>query len=87
MKNYSTSNELMSDDRYKTTILNAIKHTVDPANNENLDAKTFGDGLNLTIAEPSPSTITNVCGSIQCVVVLFTGRPDDFTSLRCFTPL
>jgi hypothetical protein len=83
-----------------TTILNAIKHTVDPATevvyNENPDAnfiksnkfsyaivivgeppyaETFGDSLNLTIAEPGPSTITNVCGSIQCVVVLVTGRP------------
>ncbi|CAJ2651386.1 beta-glucosidase BoGH3B-like [Trifolium pratense] len=83
-----------------TTILDAIKHTVDPATevvyNENPDAnfiksnkfsyaivivgeppyaETFGDSLNLTIAEPGPSTITNVCGSIQCVVVLVTGRP------------
>jgi hypothetical protein len=83
-----------------TTILNAIKHTVDPSTevvyNENPDAdfiksnkfsyaivivgeppyaETFGDSLNLTIAEPGPSTITNVCGSIQCVVVLITGRP------------
>jgi beta-glucosidase len=83
-----------------TTILNAIKHTVDPSTevvyNENPDAdfiksnkfsyaivvvgeppyaETFGDSLNLTIAEPGPSTITNVCGSIQCVVVLVTGRP------------
>lgn len=38
-------------------------------------AETFGDSLNLTIPEPGPSTITNVCGSIQCVVVLITGRP------------
>ncbi|XP_027330201.1 uncharacterized protein LOC113846307 [Abrus precatorius] len=38
-------------------------------------AETFGDSLNLTLAEPGPSTITNVCGSIQCVVVLITGRP------------
>ncbi|XP_061348792.1 uncharacterized protein LOC133294154 [Gastrolobium bilobum] len=83
-----------------TTILDAIKQTVDPASevvfNENPDAnfvksnkfsyaivvvgehsyaETFGDSLNLTIAEPGPSTITNVCGSIQCIVVLITGRP------------
>ncbi|KAL2316964.1 hypothetical protein Fmac_030840 [Flemingia macrophylla] len=38
-------------------------------------AETFGDSLNLTIAEPGPSTITNVCGSVQCVVILITGRP------------
>ncbi|TKY46548.1 lysosomal beta glucosidase [Spatholobus suberectus] len=31
--------------------------------------------LNLTIAEPGPSTITKVCGAIQCVVVLITGWP------------
>lgn len=83
-----------------TTILDAIKQTVDPATevvyNENPDAsfiksnkfsyaivivgekpyaETFGDSLNLTIPEPGPSTITNVCGSIRCVVVLVTGRP------------
>ncbi|KAJ1410271.1 Glycoside hydrolase, family 3, N-terminal [Sesbania bispinosa] len=70
-----------------TTILNAVKQTVDPATevvyNENPDAnfiksnkfsyaivvvgehpyaETFGDSLNLTIAEPGPSTITNVKG-------------------------
>ncbi|KAK7300355.1 hypothetical protein RJT34_11199 [Clitoria ternatea] len=38
-------------------------------------AETFGDSLNLTIAEPGPSTITNVCESIKCVVILITGRP------------
>ncbi|KAF7831601.1 Lysosomal beta glucosidase [Senna tora] len=38
-------------------------------------AETFGDSLNLTIAQPGPSTIHNVCGSIKCVVVLITGRP------------
>ncbi|KAG8376862.1 hypothetical protein BUALT_Bualt09G0108000 [Buddleja alternifolia] len=34
-----------------------------------------GDSLNLTIPEPGPSIITNVCGSVKCVVVLITGRP------------
>ncbi|KAL1348052.1 hypothetical protein HN51_024047 [Arachis hypogaea] len=83
-----------------TTILNAVKQTVDPATevvfNENPDsnfvksnkfsyaivvvgeppyAETYGDSLNLTIAEPGPSTITNVCSYIRCVVVLVTGRP------------
>ncbi|KAI7747350.1 LOW QUALITY PROTEIN: hypothetical protein M8C21_007983 [Ambrosia artemisiifolia] len=38
-------------------------------------AETFGDNSNLTIAEPGPSTIKNVCGAIKCVVVLVTGRP------------
>lgn len=38
-------------------------------------SETFGDSLNLTIPEPGPSIINNVCGSVQCVVVLVTGRP------------
>ncbi|XP_016456091.2 uncharacterized protein LOC107780083 [Nicotiana tabacum] len=38
-------------------------------------AETFGDGANLTIPEPGPSTITNVCGVVKCVVVVISGRP------------
>ncbi|XP_057805203.1 uncharacterized protein LOC131020433 [Salvia miltiorrhiza] len=38
-------------------------------------AETFGDSVNLTLPEPGPSTISNVCGSVKCVVVLVTGRP------------
>ncbi|KAI6669718.1 hypothetical protein NL676_004603 [Syzygium grande] len=39
-------------------------------------AETFGDSLNLTISEPGPSTISNVCGgSVKCVVVVISGRP------------
>ncbi|CBI24414.3 unnamed protein product, partial [Vitis vinifera] len=38
-------------------------------------AEVLGDNLNLTIPEPGPSTITNVCTSIKCVVVLISGRP------------
>ncbi|KAF3441178.1 hypothetical protein FNV43_RR15090 [Rhamnella rubrinervis] len=38
-------------------------------------AETQGDNLNLTIPEPGPSTITNVCGSVKCVVVIISGRP------------
>ncbi|KAF4388633.1 hypothetical protein G4B88_018910 [Cannabis sativa] len=38
-------------------------------------AETFGDSLNLTIPQPGPSIITNVCGSIKCVVVVISGRP------------
>ncbi|PWA92703.1 glycoside hydrolase family 3 C-terminal domain-containing protein [Artemisia annua] len=38
-------------------------------------AETFGNSVNLTIPEPGPSTIKNVCGSVKCVVVLITGRP------------
>ncbi|XAR69865.1 Glucan 1,3-beta-glucosidase [Bertholletia excelsa] len=83
-----------------TTILTAIKNTVDPTTQvvykENPDpsfvkasnfshvivvvgeptyAETFGDSQNLTILEPGPSTITNVCGVVKCVVILITGRP------------
>ncbi|OVA00873.1 Glycoside hydrolase [Macleaya cordata] len=83
-----------------TTILQAIKNTVDPTTqvvySQNPDsefiksnkfsyaivvvgeppyAETFGDSLNLTIAEPGPSTINNVCGAIKCVVVVISGRP------------
>ncbi|XP_028758113.1 uncharacterized protein LOC114717185 [Neltuma alba] len=42
---------------------------------EHTYAETYGDSLNLTIAEPGPSTINNVCESVKCIVVLITGRP------------
>ncbi|KAL4352566.1 hypothetical protein GQ457_06G017110 [Hibiscus cannabinus] len=83
-----------------TTILTAIKNTVDPSTevvyNENPDVEfvksnnfsyaivvvgehpyveTNGDSLNLTIPEPGPSTIANVCGTMKCVVVIVSGRP------------
>ncbi|KAJ0873693.1 putative glucan 1,3-beta-glucosidase [Helianthus annuus] len=35
----------------------------------------FGDSSNLTIADPGPSIITNVCGNVKCVVVIISGRP------------
>jgi hypothetical protein len=38
-------------------------------------AETAGDSLNLTIVEPGPSTILNVCGNVKCVVVIISGRP------------
>ncbi|XVF69316.1 hypothetical protein PTKIN_Ptkin11bG0071100 [Pterospermum kingtungense] len=38
-------------------------------------AETNGDSLNLTISEPGPSTIYNVCGAVKCVVVVISGRP------------
>ncbi|BBN68716.1 Glycosyl hydrolase family protein, partial [Prunus dulcis] len=38
-------------------------------------AETRGDSLNLTIPEPGPSIITNVCGAVKCVVVVVSGRP------------
>ncbi|GFZ01532.1 glycosyl hydrolase family protein [Actinidia rufa] len=37
--------------------------------------ETMGDSMNLTIPEPGPSTITNVCGFVKCVVVVISGRP------------
>ncbi|XVF06620.1 hypothetical protein REPUB_Repub06bG0065100 [Reevesia pubescens] len=83
-----------------TTILTAIKNTVDPNTNvvynenpnaefvkynsfsyaivvvgEHPYAETKGDSSNLTIPEPGPSTITNVCGTVKCVVVVVSGRP------------
>ncbi|XP_059643115.1 uncharacterized protein LOC132284980 [Cornus florida] len=83
-----------------TTILTAIKNTVDKKTKvvykENPDAdfvksnkfsyaivvvgehpyaETAGDSLNLTISDPGPSTIKNVCGAVKCVVVLISGRP------------
>ncbi|GMH23019.1 hypothetical protein Nepgr_024862 [Nepenthes gracilis] len=83
-----------------TTILEAIKSTVDPSVEvvykedpdaefvkssdfshaivvvgEHPYAETAGDSLNLTIADPGPSTITNVCGSTKCVVIIISGRP------------
>ncbi|CAN6993422.1 unnamed protein product [Brassica oleracea var. botrytis] len=38
-------------------------------------AEMFGDSTNLTISEPGPSTIGNVCGSVKCVAVVVSGRP------------
>ncbi|XP_076883393.1 uncharacterized protein LOC143532147 [Bidens hawaiensis] len=35
----------------------------------------FGDTSNLTIADPGPSIIKNVCGNVKCVVVVVSGRP------------
>ena len=31
--------------------------------------------MNLTISDPGPSTITNVCGAVKCVVIIISGRP------------
>ncbi|KAI3450796.1 hypothetical protein Pfo_007461 [Paulownia fortunei] len=83
-----------------TTILGAVKKTVDPSTQvvymENPDAnfvktngfsyaivvvgevpyaEMFGDSKNLSIIEPGPSTIRNVCGAVKCVVVIVSGRP------------
>ncbi|KAL2458428.1 Glycosyl hydrolase family protein [Forsythia ovata] len=83
-----------------TTILEAIRNTVDPktivTSRKNPDAEylksndfsyaivvvgeppyaeCLGDNLNLTLPDPGPTIITNVCASVKCVVVLITGRP------------
>nr|GMD21393.1 lysosomal beta glucosidase-like [Ipomoea batatas] len=38
-------------------------------------AEFFGDNLNLTIPDPGLNTISNVCQTVKCVVVLISGRP------------
>lgn len=38
-------------------------------------AETQGDSSNLTMLEPGPSTINNVCGVVKCVVIIISGRP------------
>ncbi|KAF9613846.1 hypothetical protein IFM89_012394 [Coptis chinensis] len=38
-------------------------------------AEYSGDNSNLTIAEPGTDTITNVCDSVKCVVIVVSGRP------------
>lgn len=38
-------------------------------------AETVGDNLNLTILDPGPNIINNVCGSLKCVVIIVSGRP------------
>ncbi|KAJ0261288.1 Beta-glucosidase-like protein [Hirschfeldia incana] len=38
-------------------------------------AEGYGDSTNLTIAEPGPRTMENVCGLVKCVVVVISGRP------------
>ncbi|XP_060668299.1 uncharacterized protein LOC107410347 [Ziziphus jujuba] len=38
-------------------------------------AEMYGDSQNLTIAEPGPNVINNVCGKVKCVVLIVSGRP------------
>ncbi|XWS08176.1 hypothetical protein CRYUN_Cryun41cG0057500 [Craigia yunnanensis] len=38
-------------------------------------AETAGDSKTLTMMEPGPSVINNVCGTVKCVVVIISGRP------------
>lgn len=37
--------------------------------------EVVGDSMNLTISDPGPSTIKNVCGAVKCVVIIISGRP------------
>ncbi|XP_050102182.1 uncharacterized protein LOC126582160 isoform X5 [Malus sylvestris] len=48
-------------------------------------AETAKDSPNLTMAEPGPSVISNVCESVMCIVILITGRPiviEPYSKLR-----
>ena len=38
-------------------------------------AETAGDSATLTMVDPGPSVINNVCGNVKCVVVIVSGRP------------
>lgn len=38
-------------------------------------AESAGDSTTLTMVDPGPSVINNVCGTIKCVVVIISGRP------------
>ncbi|XP_073289927.1 uncharacterized protein [Primulina huaijiensis] len=83
-----------------TTILSAIKKTIDPDTEiifkekphtgymkrhkfsyaivvvgELPYSEVVGDSFNLTLPEPGPRVIKNVCAAVKCVVILITGRP------------
>ncbi|GKU91479.1 hypothetical protein SLEP1_g5346 [Rubroshorea leprosula] len=38
-------------------------------------AETAGDSATLTMKDPGPSAISNVCNAVKCVVVVISGRP------------
>ncbi|XP_027362787.1 uncharacterized protein LOC113870390 [Abrus precatorius] len=38
-------------------------------------AETAGDSTELTMMDPGPNVINNVCGAIKCVVIVISGRP------------
>uniref|UniRef100_A0A7N0RCB0 Beta-glucosidase n=1 Tax=Kalanchoe fedtschenkoi TaxID=63787 RepID=A0A7N0RCB0_KALFE len=38
-------------------------------------AETNGDSQNLTMVDPGPEVINNVCGAVKCVVIVISGRP------------
>lgn len=38
-------------------------------------AESAGDSMTLTMLDPDPSVITNVCEAVKCVVIIISGRP------------
>ncbi|KAJ0981723.1 hypothetical protein J5N97_009978 [Dioscorea zingiberensis] len=38
-------------------------------------AESFGDSMKLTVSDPGPKTIKNVCSIVKCVVIVISGRP------------
>nr|POE70950.1 beta-glucosidase bogh3b [Quercus suber]POF06805.1 beta-glucosidase bogh3b [Quercus suber] len=38
-------------------------------------SETLGDSMTLTMVDPGPSIIKNVCEAVKCVVVIISGRP------------
>ncbi|KNA08683.1 hypothetical protein SOVF_160410 [Spinacia oleracea] len=91
---------LNNNDTRGTTIMNAVKSTVNPSTevvyNEHPDkefvklnnfthaivvvgelpyAEWHGDSQTLAMLDPGPTVISNVCGSLKCVVVVISGRP------------
>ncbi|KAL0008214.1 hypothetical protein SO802_009716 [Lithocarpus litseifolius] len=38
-------------------------------------SETLGDSMTLTMVDPGPSIIKNVCEAVKCVVVVISGRP------------
>ncbi|CAA3008174.1 beta-glucosidase 3B [Olea europaea subsp. europaea] len=37
--------------------------------------ETKGDSKTLTMADPGPDVIRNICGAVKCVVIIISGRP------------
>lgn len=89
-----------NNDTRGTTILDAIKSTVDKGTEvvhlENPDSQyvksgnfdyaivvvgeyayteSAGDSQNLTMIDPGPEVINNVCQNVKCVVIILSGRP------------
>ncbi|KAA8516871.1 hypothetical protein F0562_017311 [Nyssa sinensis] len=60
-----------------TTILKAIKKKKKKKNTWEKPpyADTFGDNLNFDNPDPGPSTVTNVSGSVKCIVIILAGCP------------